>query len=70
MPIWNRETFANKADGYSNMEGWESMVDDMMSSLMEQYPDISYEDACEKLMKYSNDPDDQKAICEYAGKYF
>lgn len=53
-------------------DNWQTMADQLIPMYLNdpQYQGITYEQACELLKSYVKDPDDYKAICDYAKKYF
>ena len=51
-------------------EGWEKTADMLAPSFKKQYPDATYEEACEILKGYITDPDDYAQVAEYMKKYF
>jgi hypothetical protein len=51
-------------------EGWEEMAAQMAPMLKAQYPNATYEEACEMLKSYVDDPDDYATLCDYIKIYF
>jgi hypothetical protein len=51
-------------------EGWEDMAAQMAPMLKAQYPNATYEEACQMLRAYVDDEEDYKILCEYIKIYF
>lgn len=64
------DEFLDAVNGGVLPEGWEKMADEMAPALRQQYPDVTYEQACEMLAQYIDDPADREAIKAYMRKYF
>ena len=64
------DEFLNAISGGTLPTGWEQMADQMAPSLREQYPDITYDEACTMLASYISDPADQELIKDYMKKFF
>lgn len=62
--------FLDRVAGGVLPEGWEQMAEQMAPMLKMQYPNATYEEACEILKSYVSDPDDYATLCEYIKIYF
>ena len=51
-------------------EGWQDLADSLYPIYKQQYPNITYEEACAILAQYITDPDDLALVVEYIKKYF
>ena len=60
----------NSVSGGKLPVGWQKIADSMAPGLLQKYPGITYEEACEKLKQYITDPEDYAAVSEYIEKYF
>ncbi len=60
----------DKVTGGSLPNGWENIADMIAPSYLKQYPNITWEEACEILKTYVSDPSDYEAIKNYMKKYF
>lgn len=51
-------------------DGWQKTTYSMIPMLKRQYPNATYEEACNLIRQYVTDPKDQEKIIEFAKQFF